>query len=130
ILLEAASVRPALDIQIANRRRHLGDEEYVGNIGDLEKYVWYRASPTRPEPAHFIYLEKDHEGAITSFNECTHPSAAPHSTCQHKFIEGGLLYKISYNQATFFSEWREQQRRAIEFLRSFEAERDQRSEAG
>ncbi|MDR4468491.1 MAG: hypothetical protein MRJ68_09360 [Nitrospira sp.] len=120
ILLEAQSDRPSLDKQIANLRRSLTKEEFIGKEDGLELYLHYHGPKERPELWMERYLERDKDGHLLSYNECRAGQFVIFPVCSHKFIDGGLIYKISYNKKRFFPEWREQRRRAIDFIDSLE----------
>lgn len=120
IFIEPLAFRPALDVQIANRRRHLAKEEFLGLIDGRERYAWYRGSPNGPELSDQMYFEKDEKGKIISYEACSRQGKPGFLTCQDKFIEGGLIYEIIYNEDRFLKEWRQQRQRSIDFLRSFQ----------
>ncbi|KRT56446.1 hypothetical protein [endosymbiont of Ridgeia piscesae] len=120
ILIEPASMRPSLDVQNANNVKSLTKYEFVGKENGLIKGLWYRGLKEKPEIWSEVYLEKDQNDRLISFIRCRIGKGVVYPGCSHKFINGGLLYKISYNKDAFFSEWRAQQQRAIEFIRSME----------
>lgn len=120
ILLHPAANKPSLDEQTANRRLGLTKEEYAGQEKGLEKFLWYHGTPEAPELWAELYFEKDSAGNIVTRIECSRSRSAKFPGCDHKFVDGGLLYDISYNKAALFSEWREQRQRAIDFMNSLE----------
>ncbi len=120
ILLHPASMRPPLDEQTANRRRGLTKEEYIGIEAGLEKYLWYHGLPEDPELWAELYFERNENGQIITRIECRTGPGVVVPSCSHKFINEGFIYQISYNRMPFFPEWRQQQQRAIDFMRSLE----------
>lgn len=121
ILLERAATRPSLDVQIASRRQYLEKEEADGTVNGLEKYLWYNGSPAGPELWSEMYIERDNAGHIISSNECRKGPGVVIQMCTARFIDGGLLYDISYSKAAFFAEWRLQRDRAVNFMASMES---------
>ena len=119
ILLEPAAVRPTLDVQVGNMKDSLIKFESAGNFEGLEKYLWYRGTVTSPALRYEVYLEKGRDGYIVTYINCSRAPSAKFPTCGHKFIHKGIIYDLSYNEAVFLSDWREQQRRAIDFMESF-----------
>ena len=120
ILLHPASTRPPIETQIANLKRNIRKIDFVQSRDGLEEYLWYRGTPESPEPWYEMYFEKDTRGNIISYIDCSPKERGLYPRCSDKFIEGGLIYQISYNKAAFFSEWRQQRQRAIDFMNSFE----------
>jgi hypothetical protein len=121
MLIEPEARRPSFDVMIANLRHHLTKEEYIGVHDGLEYYKWYHGKPEAPVYYSDIYLEKDSTGRILSFIECApleRPVRVPH--CFHKFRDKALLYHVAYHKENFFSTWKDQRRKAIAFIDSFE----------
>lgn len=123
ILLHPASARPSLDAQVTNLRQFLAKEEYVGEHDGLQKFLWYNGSPEGPLLHTELYLEVNERGEVVDFNRCrvfNKDKGWLYPGCEHKFVDGGLLYEISYNKAALFPQWREQRQRAIGFVNSLE----------
>lgn len=122
MLIEPEAPRPSFDTMIENRRRHIPKEEHAGAHDGLEHYKWFAKRPEGLIYYYDIYLEKDAGGKIVSFIECAGPEKPglrfPH--CTHKFRDKALLYTLTYNKKNYFAEWREQRRKAIEFIDAFE----------
>lgn len=124
ILLEPAAVRPTLDVQVSNMQNSMTKFESAGHFDGLEKYLWYRGTAQSPELQHEVYLKRNEKGNIIVYIDCSRGPNARFPTCGHKFINNGLIYDISYNEAVFLSDWREQQRRAMDFMESFSISSD------
>lgn len=120
ILLEPFQARPTLDRQVSNMQESMTKVEQVPPYGTLEKYLWYRGTKQLPELSHEVYLERDRSGHIINYIDCRRGASSRFPVCSHKFVEDGLIFKISYNEVTFLGQWREQRQRAINFLRNFE----------
>jgi hypothetical protein len=129
MLVEPAAMRPTMATMVENLRNSgLTKQEYVGVRDGLEYHKWYRGTAQQPILYYEIYLERDPSGNIISYIECDPKERGAHVLfpgCSHRFQDAGLLFKIYYNKANYFSSWREQRRRAIEFLRSFEITNNQ-----
>lgn len=126
ILLEPLHARPTLDQQVSNMQESMTKIEQVQPYGILEKYLWYRGTEQSPELRHEVYLERGRSGHIINYIDCRHGPSSRFPVCSHKFVEDGLMFKISYNEATFLAQWQEQRQRAINFLRSFELDDNRR----
>jgi len=120
ILIHSASERPPLDLQVRNMQESMTKFEDVGMDGSLHRYLWYRGTTERPELQHEVFLERDATGHITNYIDCDPIDRGVYPQCRQEFISRGLLYSLTYRRSAFLLEWRQQQHRAINFLRSFE----------
>ncbi len=120
ILIEPAAARPSLDEQDSNARRLVDREDALPSEHALEKYLWFKKRPDALVPTDEVYLLKDAGQRIVTRIECDPDKLGYLPQCKHKFVDGGLVYQLRYNKAQFLSAWREQQSRAIEFLRRME----------
>ena len=94
--------------------------EAIGKSNGLDKYLWYRGLPDKPELQHEVYLEKNHDGKIINYIDCSRGPSVKFPSCSHKFIHRQIIYKISYNESAFLQNWRQQQQKAINFIDSLE----------
>ncbi len=117
ILISPASKKPSLDIQVANRRRGLTEEEVKQREGSLDKFVWYHGRQN-PNLTMTVYLEKNENGEIINFISCS--TGTPSPNCRHKFVDSKLIYDITYNMKNFLTDWPAQRQRAIDLMRGFE----------
>lgn len=120
ILLEPATNRPFLDVQVNNMQNSMTKFEAVGKSNGLDKYLWYRGLPDKPELQHEVYLEKSDDGKITNYIDCSRGPSVKFPSCSHKFVHHQIIYKISYNESAFLQIWQQQQQKAIDFIDSFE----------
>lgn len=119
ILLHPEQSRPSLREQNENGERYLTRIEPAASFDGLTKKLWYRGPKANPRLWAEVYIEQDSNGKLKSFIRCTRASSARFPSCAHKFVDGGLLYEISYNEDQFLRSWREQRERAIKFVNSF-----------
>lgn len=94
--------------------------ESAGNAYGMEKYLWFRGTATQPELQHEVFLERDRDGMVTTYLDCHPAERGPVPQCQHKFVNGELIYSGTYNKAVFLSQWKAQRERMIDLMRSFE----------
>jgi hypothetical protein len=130
MLLQVEATRPSFNEMIRNTRSFLPKEESVGLHDGLEYYKWYRGSPNGLVFNREIYIERDANGDITSYIECTPKESGAHvlyPNCSHKFRDKGLLYEIAYNKANYFLTWREQRLKAIAFIDGFDKSPEEKS---
>ena len=123
MLIEPKSARPSLSIQVENLRKNmLAKETFIGKSDGLEKFLWYLGSPSGPKLWAETYLEKNTKGEIVSFIQCssTEQISVRFPGCSHKFMDKGFIYDLYYNQKNYFPTWREQRRKAVEFINNFE----------
>lgn len=128
ILIEPASIRPKLDVQVGNMERTMTKVVSLGKTEGFEKYLWYRGPPNNPKLQHEVYLIRNKDGSITDYIDCKRPldptvqkiQISYFPTCSHRFVNGGLLYKITYNEKRFFPEWSKQKNRALQFIKNIE----------
>lgn len=120
-LIQPEAIRPSFNVSIASLRRGIKKEEPAGTFDGLEVYKWYHQRKEKLVFYYEMYLEKDKNGNIISFIQCsTKEKGAITPGCSHRFRDKGLLYKVSYRKKNYLSSWREQQRAAIEFIDRFE----------
>ncbi len=120
ILLSDPSRKKSVSDQVSGLRRRLIKEESLGVHDGLERHYWYHKRPDGPKLWYDAHLERDAEGNIISFIDCSPIEKSKTPTCRHYFDSNGIKFKISYNRKTFFSDWRDQRERAINLVNSFE----------
>lgn len=130
ILLLPAERRPSLHKQIQNRKRHLTKIEVAGQYDGLQVFRYYHGPENDPELWSEMYIEMDGQGNVVSYNECRLGKGVRFPGCSHRFIDDGLIYKISYNRKRFLDEWREQKQRATKFINSMEINSQHNSRNG
>ncbi len=124
ILIEDAATRPPIETMIANRRMGIAKEESDSTFSGLNAYHWYHRRKDKLVFYYEIYLEKDEQGKIVSFVECsTKDSGATYPGCNHKFTDKGLLYDIHYNKSNYLTDWQECRNQAIKFFDKFEVKK-------
>jgi hypothetical protein len=122
ILIEPSDRRISLDRTMARISGNIPKIEQSGEVNGLVYEKWYRNSPDGLYHQKDIFLEYAEDGSIVSFLEC-HPEDRPGNRfpiCSHKFINGGLLYKLSYNKKNYFKDWRVWREKAISWLHRYE----------
>jgi hypothetical protein len=120
ILVESDTRWKPIAEQIASRKQLLTRVDALGKHDGLDAYLWYHGTKESPEAWYQIFIEKDAEGREISFIDCDPPERAKFPNCGDRFSNNGLRYKITYNKAAFFADWRLQRQRAIDFMRSLE----------
>ena len=120
ILIHPAAEKPSLDEQIENNYLTHAKTELVGSEGGLEMFRWYHGSTEKFILSDEVYLRKAPDGQVVDYIRCDAPSRGSFPQCSHQFVDGGLMYQISYNKAALFLQWQEQRHRAIDFLHRFE----------
>jgi hypothetical protein len=120
ILLEPEATSMPLEDQNRVGEESLTRFERAGDFHGLEKGLWFRGPDGDPELWAEVYVERDDDGNLASFIRCRRGPSVRFPGCRHKFVSGGLLFDISYNETRFLPEWREQRQRAVQFIRSFE----------
>ena len=120
INLHPASARPPLDRQVSNMQNAVMRFEHVGVVEGLDKELWYQGTAELPKLQHEAYIGRNDRNHIVTYIDCDSDNRGRFPQCSHKFIDGGLIYQISYNKAVFLSQWREQQQRAIDFMQGLE----------
>jgi hypothetical protein len=122
INLSAASSHPPISQMMENRRHWAKKFPFVQVVNGLEEYTLYQPDGVTPFKA--VYLEKDSSGIVISFIDCSQfplkGFTKYYPVCEQQFVEGGLLYVISYNQEDYFVDWPKQRQRTIDFVNSFE----------
>jgi hypothetical protein len=124
LLLELASARPSLDQMIEYNNETHAKTEHVEDRDGLEMYRWYHANLNDWELSDEVYLQRDATGRVITYIRCDAPNRNRFPRCDHRFVDEGILYDVSYTKGSFFSQWRQQQHRAIGFMRSFELNRN------
>jgi hypothetical protein len=122
ILLHSSAARPPISTQVESRKRNIKKIGRIEGPDGLEGYLWYRGTSDQPEPWYEIYLELDSNEQILSVIDCSPPNRGPHPICEHKFIDNGLIYEITYNKVTYLQDWRNQQNSAIAFIDGLEVQ--------
>lgn len=118
ILLEAEAARPPLDRQVFNMRDSRTKIEQAGEFEGLEKELWYSGKKESPELESVVYIIKNTRSKIVDYINCRQNARFPR--CSHKFVEDGIIYKISYDEPRFFKDWKQQKQRAVAFLDGME----------
>lgn len=120
MLIEPEAVRPRFEVAVNNMRRSVTRIEIAGFLEDLEVERWYRPDGNELEYVSDVFIERDPSGHIVSWIDCGTSNSAVVPHCSHWFRNEGLLYKVHYNRALYFSQWREQRETAISFMSHFE----------
>ncbi len=120
MLIQNVEGKVPLVQSIENRKKNEMLTKYDGNHYGLKKYIDYD-SPKHPNiDYNDTYLELDESGDVLSFISCTAKGKAPFPGCTHSFIDNGLYYGIYYNKTNFLPSWKDQRRKAIEFINNLE----------
>ena len=118
MLLESAANRSPIDplvkYLIKGRNTFLVDDNQYG----LEKYEYPVVGPNKLRGRDILF-EKGENGKVVSFLRCSFPNQHENPSCEHKFIDKGVLYKISW-PIRELPNWQEQRDKAVAFIDSFE----------
>lgn len=120
ILLHPSSARPPLNVQLGNMQNFVANVEYMGKSNGVERQFWYVGTPQGIKRQHEVFIEHDQSGTVISYIDCDSDERGLYPRCSHKFVDGGIMYEISYNKATFLEQWREHRNRAIGFMHKYE----------
>lgn len=123
INLSPASGHPSIDQMMTNREHNSPEYRFVRQTNGLEEYTFYQKIKGSPELTLEVYMEKNATGAVVGFIDCreSFPGFAKYyPVCEQHFVDEGLHYVISYNQANFFADWRKQRQRAVAFVNGVE----------
>ena len=119
MLLEAERNRPPVHVSASN---HLG-KDYMRQEGDfygLEKYVYpVKEGKYKPYIRDDFFLERDNNGQITSHLFCSPPNKDKVPSCNHRFLDKGVIYKIGW-PVRELPNWQKQREAAIEFMDALE----------
>ncbi len=121
MLIQLEGEKVSIPQMIENRKNNEMMTKYEGEHYGLHKYIDYDSLLHNNIHYDDAYIELDEEGKAFSFITC--PSSkknVPFPGCTHHFSDRNIRYKIYYKKEKFLSLWKEQKRKAIDFINSFE----------
>ena len=125
MLLENATSRPEFT---SVTKSFLKDKRFVKQkelLHGLENYIYKVEAPISSDPRYAPWvrddflIERSKYGKVQSYLRCDPPGDSRFPSCNHRFIDKGIAYKIRWSTKEL-PHWREQRKAAIAFIDSME----------
>ncbi|HPF78864.1 MAG TPA: hypothetical protein PLF01_06175 [Alphaproteobacteria bacterium] len=119
MLLEAERNRPPAHVSAENLMRGRNYQKQEGDFWGLEKYQRPKETGKYPVVWDDFFIERNKRGEIISFLFCSPPDKDKVPSCNHRFMDKGLVYQIHWNIREL-KNWQQQKKAAINFIDSLE----------